>query len=58
MAGAEGVTRREGGGEGKGQVLQGLVGGLRENLGFYPEGGGSPTGLRVWRADLTQIQVR
>ena len=58
VAGAEGVTPKKGGGEGKGQVLQGLVGGLREYLGFYPEGGGSPRGLRVWRADLTQVQVR
>ena len=34
-------------GRGWGQVAQGLVGlvGLREDFGFYPEGGGSPGGL-------------
>lgn len=32
------------GSEGTGQVVQGLVG-SREDLGFYPEGGGSPGGL-------------
>ena len=31
-------------GRGWGQVVQGLVG-LGEDLGFYPQGGGSPGGL-------------
>lgn len=47
VAGAEGVEGREGGGEGgKGmeQVVQGLVG-RGEDLGFYPDGSGSPRGL-------------
>lgn len=55
LAGAEWVTEREGGGEGRegtGQVVWGL-GGLREDLGFYPSdgeppraGGRGPTRLR------------
>lgn len=47
MAGAERVRWREGGGEGREvteQVEQDFVG-CREDLGFYPEGGGSPEGL-------------
>lgn len=41
------MRRRQGGGEGRegtGQVVQGLVG-CREDMGFYPEGGGTPGGL-------------
>lgn len=36
------------------QVVQGFVG-CREDLGFYPEGGGSPEGLWAGEGrDLTQ----
>ena len=44
MAGAdERGGRRRGGQGGAGVVMQGL-GGLQENLGFYPQGGGSLEG--------------
>lgn len=42
-------------GRGQGQVMQGLVS-PREDLGFYPKGGGTPGGL--WaeeEQDLTQV---
>lgn len=43
------MRRKQGGGEGReetGQVVQGLAV-CREDLGFYPEEGGSPGGLRA-----------
>lgn len=44
---SEGERGRRGGQGGDGQVVQGLVG--QEDLGFHPEGGGSPGGLRSER---------